>query len=133
MDPTLLLGVVDADPETRAGLARYLGGVPGLSVVALAGDAAEALRVVADQRPDVVVVDPRGLSDGVTLVSQLVASTAAPRVVVLTTVLTAEGRAALVAAGVWTMLLKDIDGASLVGAIRSAAPGRACAMSRDRA
>lgn len=127
------LAVVDADPETRAGLARYLGGVAGLSVVALTGDVAEALRVVADERPDVVVMDPRGLGGGAALVSRLAASAAAPRVVVLTTVLTADARAALVAAGVRTMLLKDIDGTSLIGAIRGAVTGTACAARPDRA
>lgn len=131
MDRTLRLAVVDADPETRAGLGRYLGGVAGLSVIALTGDVAEALRVVGAQRPDVVVLDPRGLRDGATLVSQLAASTAGPRVVVLTTVLTAEVRAALLAAGVRTVLLKDIDGASLVGAIRGAATGAGRATGQD--
>jgi DNA-binding NarL/FixJ family response regulator len=132
VDRTLRLAVVDADAETRAGLARYLGGVAGLSVVALTGDVAEALRVVADQRPDVVVMDPRGLHDGATLVSRLAAFTAVPRVVVLTTVLTAEARAALLAAGVRTVLLKHIDGAALVGAIRGAAAGTACGTGYDR-
>jgi len=131
VDGTLLLAVVDADPGIRAGLARYLDGVPGLSVVALAGDAAEALRVIAERQPEVVVVDPRGLSGGAELVSQLLGSTAAPRVVVLTTVLTAEAQATLAAAGVRATLLKHIDGAALIGAIRSAAPTAAQVTGRE--
>jgi DNA-binding NarL/FixJ family response regulator len=64
--------IIDAHPITRWGLGRMAAGQPDLDIVGEAGTAAEALRLVAGLRPDVVTV---GLElpdrDGLELVREL--------------------------------------------------------------
>ncbi|UUW89467.1 response regulator transcription factor [Pimelobacter simplex] len=49
--------LVDDHPVYRDGLGVLLGSLPGLEVVGVAGDGAEAVAVVEDVAPDVVVMD----------------------------------------------------------------------------
>ena len=51
--------LVDDHPVVRAGLMVTLAGDPGLEVVGEAGDGVEALQMVAELRPDVVLMDLR--------------------------------------------------------------------------
>lgn len=56
------LVIVDDDPLVRTGLKLILGGAPEITVLAEAAEAAdgqEAERVVAQHRPDVVLMDIR--------------------------------------------------------------------------
>ncbi len=64
--------VVDDHPVVRGGLVGWLDAQPDLSVVAEAGDGAEALAMVAATSPDVVLMDLRmpGM-DGVTATERL--------------------------------------------------------------
>ncbi|WP_035304805.1 response regulator transcription factor [Actinokineospora inagensis] len=55
--------VVDSDTLTRYGLSMLAGAHPDVEVVGEAGSAAEAPAVIADRRPDVVVIDVE-LADG---------------------------------------------------------------------
>jgi DNA-binding NarL/FixJ family response regulator len=75
--------VIDDQPAVRAGLARLIACVPHvLRFVSTAATGAEALRVAARLKPDVVVLDvDLGGEDGLALIPQL-ATTA--RVLVLT-------------------------------------------------
>ena len=65
--------VVDDSPTVRAVLKRMLSRDPGLQVVGEAGDGREGVAMVAEQRPDVVVMDLEmpGL-DGFTAIQQIV-------------------------------------------------------------
>ena len=51
--------VVDDQTVVRDGLVLLLGPLPGLEVVGSAGDGEEALRLVGEHRPDVVLMDLR--------------------------------------------------------------------------
>ncbi|MGL4744535.1 MAG: response regulator transcription factor, partial [Dermatophilaceae bacterium] len=57
--PTIRLLVVDDHPVVRAGMVAVLGEEPGLVVVGVAGDGAEALALVPRLAPDVVLIDLR--------------------------------------------------------------------------
>lgn len=59
----LRLVVVDDHPVFRLGMVALLGSLPGMTVVAEAGTVAEAVAVVGEHRPDVVVMDLQ-LPDG---------------------------------------------------------------------
>lgn len=57
MPEELRVVVVDDHPVFRLGMAALLASLPGMDVVAEAGSIAEAVAVVGEHRPDVVVMD----------------------------------------------------------------------------
>ena len=69
----LRLLVVDADDRTRASLVGILGIRHRFTVIGSTGQVPEAIALVRDQRPDVVVVDPRlpDVSGGVALIRRI--------------------------------------------------------------
>ena len=98
---------------------RRLEQVRGISVVGEARDASEALAVVSDRRPDVVVTDLRRIaSNGTEFLGQLGRAAPQARIVVLTTYLAEGERADLSRAGARAILLKEIDSGTLVRTIR---------------
>ncbi len=77
--------VVDRDERVRESLAGLLSIGDQVVVVGSAGDAAEALDLVATLRPDVVVVDPRlpEVERGVALIDSLREKASGVRVLVM--------------------------------------------------
>jgi DNA-binding NarL/FixJ family response regulator len=118
--------VVDDQAMVRAGLCAIVGSQDDLDVVGEAADGADALRVVARERPDVVLMDVRmpGM-DGLTATARLTAGDDPPRVIVLTTFHQDAYVFQALRAGASGFLLKDADPASLVAAIRTVAAGEA--------
>ncbi len=122
MERSLSVVVIDGNPGARLGLVRRLGQMPGISVVGDAGDSGEALAVVGDRQPDVVVMDLRRLvPDGAEFLARLTIAAPHTGVVVLTAYVTARERADLTRAGAQAILLKEIDSDTLIRAIRAAA------------
>jgi len=73
-DPSALrLLVVDADERTRASLVGILGIRHRFRVIGNTGDVAEAVSLVRDRLPDVVIVDPRlpEVTAGVALIRRI--------------------------------------------------------------
>lgn len=67
--------IADDHPIVRAGLAGLLSDEPDIDVVAEASDGDEAVRLAAQTRPDVVLMDLRMPSvDGVTATARIVAA-----------------------------------------------------------
>jgi DNA-binding NarL/FixJ family response regulator len=77
--------IADDHPAFRAGLRAVLAAADDLELAGEAGNGAEAVRLAAELRPDVVVMDVQmpGL-DGIAATRQLVAALPAARVLVLT-------------------------------------------------
>ncbi|MBI4561480.1 MAG: response regulator transcription factor [Candidatus Rokubacteria bacterium] len=122
----MTVAVVDGNPGTRRGVVRWLGQTPGISVVGEAGDAGEAVRVVGDRHPEVVVIDLRRIaSDGMEFLNRLAVAAPESRILLLTAYLTEQERADLTRAGARAILLKEIDSGALVRAIRAVARGAA--------
>jgi len=118
--------VVDDQLMVRAGIAAIVDGEPDLEVVAEAADGAAALEVAARVRPDVVLMDVRmpGM-DGLTATARLTAGPQAPRVLVLTTFHQDAYVFEALKAGASGFVLKDVEPADLLAAIRVVASGEA--------
>ena len=124
MTDTIRIVLVDDDALVRAGLGLILGGSPDLEVVAEASDGADALEVVRQHRPDVVLMDIRmPRMDGIAATEEILARPDAPRVIVLTTFDSDDLVLKALQAGASGFLLKDTPPARMVEAIRAVDAG----------
>jgi two-component system, NarL family, response regulator len=83
--PIIRVMIVDDHPVVRIGLADLLERVGGLTIVALAADGAEAIRLFHMHRPDVTLMDLRmPLMDGISATEKLLEEVPEARIVLLT-------------------------------------------------
>jgi len=125
------VAVVDDQEVVRAGFAALLGTQPDFTVVGTASDGGGAVRICAEQDPDVVLMDVRmpGM-DGIAATAQIVMERAGevggrPRVIMLTTFDLDEYVYDALAAGASGFLLKDVTAEQLFDAVRVVAAGDA--------
>jgi DNA-binding NarL/FixJ family response regulator len=118
--------LADDQALVRAGFRLVLERDPAIVVVAEAGDGAQALRLIHQHRPDVVLMDIRmpGL-DGIEATREIVGRLGddGPTIVVLTTFETDGYIEDALRAGASGFLLKDIDPDDLRQAVHTAADG----------
>ncbi|KAB8195756.1 response regulator [Nonomuraea phyllanthi] len=118
--------VVDDQAVVREGLVLVLGLLPGIEVVGAAGDGEAALRVVAEQRPDVVLMDLRmPRMDGVEATRRIRSAYPGTQVVVLTTYSDDESVFAALRAGARGFLTKDADSDDIARAVATVMRGDA--------
>lgn len=118
--------LVDDQALVRAGFRSILEKQPDLEVVGEAGDGVEGLRLFAETRPDLALVDIRmPRLDGLAVTRELMAAPDPPRVVVLTTFDADSYVYEALRAGAAGFLLKDISPEQLVAACRTALTGEA--------
>jgi DNA-binding NarL/FixJ family response regulator len=120
--------LVDDQGLVRAGFRALLDSEDGIDVVAEAADGETAVRLARRHRPQVVLMDIRmpGL-DGLQATAQITADPdlAETRVVVLTTFELDEYVFGALRAGASGFLLKDVEPADLITAVRVVADGQA--------
>jgi DNA-binding NarL/FixJ family response regulator len=116
--------VADDQPLVRSGFRMVLDQRPDLELVGEAADGLEALRLSRELDPDVILMDVRMPNlDGVEATRKLVDGGSRARVLVLTTFDLDEYVYAAIRAGASGFLLKDVEPAELVDAIRVVAAG----------
>jgi DNA-binding NarL/FixJ family response regulator len=124
MTTSILL--VDDQELLRMGFRMVLDAQPDLEVIGEAADGEQAVGLVLDRAPDVVLMDVRMPgTDGVEATSRIVASGSESRVIILTTFDLDEYAYAALRAGASGFLLKDAPPADLISAIRAVASGDA--------
>lgn len=122
--PPIRVVVVDDHQIVRDGLAALLAALPGIEVVGAAADGRDALHVVAEAGPDVVVMDIQMPElDGIEATRFLVGRDPALRVVMLTMNEDDDTILSAIRAGARGYLLKGSGAAEVEHAVRAAAAG----------
>jgi len=85
LDRSLRLLVADDHPAILDAIAQYVSGEDGIELVARAVDGEQALRLIAERRPDVAVLDIRmpGFG-GIEILKRLAGSEGAPAIILFT-------------------------------------------------
>ncbi|MEU6171788.1 response regulator transcription factor [Streptantibioticus parmotrematis] len=120
--------VVVADDQTvvREGIVTLLGLLPGLEVVGAAGDGEEAVRLVAETAPDVVLMDLRmPRCDGAEATRRIRKGHPGTQVVVLTTFGDDDSLFPALQAGARGYLTKDASSDEILRAIEDVVAGQA--------
>jgi DNA-binding NarL/FixJ family response regulator len=122
----LRIVVADDQAAVREGLVALLGMLPGVDVVGAAANGEEAIRLVATERPDAILLDLHmPVLDGIQATRRLASQYPEVAVVVLTTYDDDESILAALQAGARSYLTKDASRADIAAALRSATAGLA--------
>ena len=120
----LRIVVADDQASVREGLVLLLGGLPDIDVVGDAPDGARALELVAELRPDAILLDLRmPVLDGIETTRRLTAEHPGVAVVVLTTYADDHSVLDALRAGARSYLTKDADRTDIARALHAAAGG----------
>ncbi len=118
--------IADDHAMVRAGLSQLLGSFDDLEVVGTAADGAEAVQVVGELLPDLVLMDlSMPTMDGIEATAAVKKQYPDTHVVVLTTFQEPRQVAAALSAGASGYLVKDVEPEVLVAGIRAAVQGGA--------
>ncbi|MYZ34070.1 response regulator [Streptomyces sp. SID4917] len=118
--------VADDQAVVREGIVMLLGLLPGIEVVGAAKDGEEAVALVAELDPDVVLMDLRmPRCDGVEATRRIRAEHPGTQVVVLTTYADDDSLFAALRAGARGYLTKDAQGEEIVRAVEDVLAGQA--------
>jgi len=122
--PPLRIVIADDQASVREGLVLLLGGLPGIEVVGAAADGEQALRVVAETRPDAILLDLHmPVLDGIGATRRLAAEHPGVAIVVLTTYADDSSVLDALHAGARSYLTKDADRTDIARALHAAAGG----------
>ncbi|MGW9212896.1 response regulator [Embleya sp. NPDC055664] len=123
---TIRVVLVDDQPVVRAGLRMLIADIADIDVVGEAGTGADAVRLVDELGPDVVVMDIRmPVMDGIEATRIITAKSPASRVIVLTTFDEDENVYGALRAGAAGFLVKDMVLEDIIAAIRVVSAGDA--------
>ena len=118
--------VADDQQVVREGIVMLLGLLPGIEVVAAAADGEEAVALVAEHRPEVVLMDLRmPRCDGVEATRRITAEHPGTAVIVLTTYADDDSLFPALQAGARGYLTKDAGSEEIARAIRDVRSGAA--------
>jgi DNA-binding NarL/FixJ family response regulator len=127
-DPTtsgpLRIVIADDQASVRDGLVLLLGGLPDIEVVGAAADGQQALDLVAEHKPDAVLLDLHmPVLDGIDTTRRLTAEHPGVATVVLTTYVDDHSVLDALNAGARSYLTKDADRTDIARALHAAAGG----------
>ncbi len=123
--PPIRVLIADDHPVVRSGLCTIINHEQDMTVVALAEDGDEAVRLYKEHRPDVALIDLRmPRMDGLHVIEGIRQEFRSAHIVVLTTFDTDEDIYQALRAGAMAFLVKGAPPEELLGAIRSAHAGQ---------
>ena len=124
-DQAIRVIVADDQQIMREGLVALLDLMDGIEVIGNVGNGEEALRVIAEDPPDAVLMDLRmPVLDGIETTRRIAAEHPGIAVLVLTTYVDDESIAAALHAGARGYVTKDAGREQIAAALRAAAAGQ---------
>ena len=124
MTAPLRIVIADDQASVREGLVLLLGGLPGIDAVGAAADGEQAVALVAEHRPDAILLDLHmPVLDGIGATRRLAAEHPGVAIVVLTTFADDESVLEALRAGARSYLTKDADRTDIARALHAAAGG----------
>jgi DNA-binding NarL/FixJ family response regulator len=125
-EPPLRIVIADDQASVREGLVLLLGGLPDIDVVGAAADGQQALELVAELKPDAILLDLHmPVLDGIGATRRLVAEHPDVAIVVLTTFADDTSVLEALSAGARSYLTKDADRTRIAQALHAAVGGLA--------
>jgi len=122
--PTLRIVIADDQASVREGLVLLLGGLPDIDVVGAAADGQQALELVAEHKPDAILLDLHmPVLDGIGATRRLAAEHPDVAIVVLTTFADDTSVLDALRAGARSYLTKDADRTRIAQALHAAVGG----------
>jgi DNA-binding NarL/FixJ family response regulator len=116
--------IADDQASVREGLVMLLDGLPDIDVVGAAADGEQALDLVAEHKPDAILLDLHmPVLDGIGATRRLAAEHPGVAVVVLTTYVDDSSVIEALQAGARSYLTKDADRTDIARALHAAAGG----------
>jgi DNA-binding NarL/FixJ family response regulator len=123
---TVRVGVVDDEPMARELVSKILGSAPDLQVVAEGANGGDALQLARAEDLDVLLLDLKmPKMDGLDALREMRRLPTMPAVIVLTTFHADQAVASALRLGAKGFLLKHVEPADLIRAVRIAAAGGA--------
>ncbi len=120
----LRIVIADDQASVRQGLVLLLDGLPGIDVVGAAADGEQALALVAEKKPDAILLDLHmPVLDGIGAIRRLTEEHPGVAIVVLTTYADDDSVLDALRAGARSYLTKDADYADIAQALHAAAGG----------
>ncbi|MFN8661709.1 MAG: response regulator transcription factor [Thermomicrobiales bacterium] len=123
MSESLQIAIIDDHPLFREGVVHTLGAQPDIEVVGEGESAADALRIVAERMPDILLLDVSMPGGGLNAVRQISAAFPVVKVVMLTVSESEDDVTAALRAGARAYVLKGVASRELARIIRSVAAG----------
>jgi DNA-binding NarL/FixJ family response regulator len=119
----LQIAIIDDHPLFREGVVHTLGAQPDIEVVGEGESAADALRIVAERMPDILLLDVSMPGGGLNAVRQIAAAFPVVKVVMLTVSEAEDDVTAALRAGARAYVLKGVASRELARILRSVAAG----------
>jgi DNA-binding NarL/FixJ family response regulator len=116
------LVIADDHASMRSALGELVESEPRIRLVGLAAEATEAVALVLEREPDVLVLDVRMPGGGAGVARTVAGIAPATRIVALSAQDDAATRRSMMEAGVYRYLVKGVSGAAILGAILAAWP-----------
>ncbi len=124
MIPLTTIVIIDDNRHTREGLSQMIRSQPGFMILSASGDIDEAMRVVKQAKPDVVLVDfVLGSSDSLLLTRSLCSDVPETKVVVMGAVAVQDDISEFVRAGASGFVMKTATFEELLETIRRVVNG----------
>ncbi len=125
MSDKIQVVIVDDHPLFRDGLIQTLKAEPDIEIVGQAGTAAEAVELVAELVPDVVLLDITIPGSGLKAAQSIAAGSPITKIIMLTASEAEEDVLTALKAGARGYILKGVSGPELVKIVRSVNAGEA--------